>query len=82
MNSETIGNRIKTLMTIKGIKREYIAKMLKISYNTLTNKLNGKSEFSAIQLSMIKEVLGLDDELSINIFFNPEFEIQDDKKIG
>lgn len=82
MNPEIIGKRIKTLMLNKGIKRSYMAKMLKISYNTLTNKLNGKSEFSAIQMSMIKELLNLDEELSINLFFNPNYEINSDKEVG
>ena len=79
MNPEIIGNRIKILINNKGIKRSYLAKKLKISYNTLTNKLNGKSEFSAIQISMIKDLLGLDNELSINIFFNPDYKIEIDK---
>ena len=82
MNPEVIGNRIKILMINKGVKRNYLAKKLKISYNTLTNKLNGKSEFSAIQMSKIKECLNMDDELSINIFFNPNFEIKEDSKVG
>lgn len=82
MNPEIIGKRIKTLMINKGIKRSYMAKMLNISYNTLTNKLNGKSEFSAIQMSMIKDLLNLDEEISINVFFNPNFEINLDKEVG
>lgn len=82
MDPKVIGNRVKIIMNNKGIKRSYLAKKLKISYNTLTNKLNGKSEFSAIQMSMIKELLNLDDELSINIFFNPNFEINEDKEVG
>jgi len=82
MNPEVIGNRIKILMLNKGIKRNYLAKKLKISYNTLTNKLNGKSEFSAYQMSMIKDLLDLDDELSINVFFNPKFEIKEESKVG
>ena len=82
MNPEIIGNRIKIIMNNKGIKRSYLAKKLKISYNTLTNKLNGKSEFSAIQMSMLKELLNLDNELSINVFFNPEFKIVEDKNFN
>ena len=81
MNPKVIGDRIKILINNRGIKRSYLAKKLKISYNTLTNKLNGKSEFSAIQMSMIKDLLNLDDELSINIFFNPDFNINDDKDL-
>ena len=82
MNPEIIGNRIKIIMNNKGIERSYLAKKLKISYNTLTNKLNGKSEFSAIQMSMLKELLNLDNELSINVFFNPEFKIVEDKNFN
>ena len=81
MNPEIIGERVKVLMINKGIKRSYLAKKLKISYNTLTNKLNGKSEFSAYQISMIKELLNLSDELSINIFFNPKYEINKDNDL-
>lgn len=81
MNSKTIGNRVKILMINRGIKRSYLAKKLKISYNTLTNKLNGKSEFSAYQISMIKDLLNLDDQLSINVFFNPNFVVKEDKDI-
>lgn len=82
MNSELIGKRIKILMNDKGIKRSYLAKMMGISYNTLTNKLNGKGEFSAIQIVKLKDILELDDELSINIFFNPKFEIVNQKEIS
>ena len=82
MNPQVIGNRIKVLMINKGIKRDYMAKKLKISYNTLTNKLNGRSEFSAIQMSIIKELLELDNDLSINVFFNPNFEIKIEKEVG
>ena len=81
MNPEEIGKRIKILMNNKGIKRSFLARKLKISYNTLTNKLNGKSEFSVLQIAIIKEALGLDDKLSINIFFNPNFQIEEDKNI-
>lgn len=74
MNPEEIGKRVKDLLQDKGIKRSYLAKKLGISYNTLTNKLTGKSEFSILQIVKIKEVLELDDEFSNNLFFNPNFE--------
>ena len=81
MNPEIIGKRVKIIMANKGIKRKYLAKKLKISYNTLTSKLNGKSEFSARQMSIIKETLELDNDFSINLFFNPDFEIKEDSNI-
>lgn len=82
MNANLIGERIKKILKYKGIKRIYLAKMMGISYNTLTNKLNGKSEFSALEVAKIKQILELNDELSINIFFNPDFNINEDKDVG
>lgn len=82
MNSELIGKRIKMLLNTKGIKRCYLAKKMGISYNTLTSKLNGKGEFSAIQIVKIKNILELDDELAANIFFNPNFEVASKKEIS
>ena len=77
MNAKLIGERIKKILKYKGVKRIYLAKMMGISYNTLTNKLNGKSEFSALEIAKVKQILELNDELSINIFFNPNFKITD-----
>ena len=82
MNPEVIGNRIKILMLNKGLKRIYLARKLKISYNTLSKKLNGKSEFSAIQMTIIRDLLELDDELSVNVFFNPKYEVKEDKEMA
>lgn len=81
MDSKIIGNRLKILIAQKEIKRSYLANKMGISYNTLTNKLNGKKEFSAIEISKIKELLELDEKLSANIFFNPDFEFTGEKEI-
>lgn len=81
MDSKIIGKRLKILIAQKEIKRSYLAKKMGISYNTLTNKLNGQREFSAIEISKIKDLLDLDDKLSANIFFNPDFEFAEDKEI-
>ena len=81
MDPKLIGNRLKILMLKKQIKRSYLAKKMGVSYNTLTRKLNGQREFSAIEISKIKELLDLDDKLSANIFFNPDFEFAEDKEI-
>lgn len=79
MDPKLIGKRLKILMEKQQIKRSYLAKKMGISYNTLTKKLNGQKEFSALEISKIKCLLELDDELSANIFFNPDFEILEDK---
>lgn len=82
MDPKIIGNRLKILMVKKQIKRSYLAKKMGISYNTLTKKINGQREFSALELVKIKALLELDDKLCINIFFNPEFELSEDKEIS
>ncbi len=70
MSPVIIGNRLKALMTIRNIKRIYLAKELGISYNTLTKKLNGQREFNITELWQIKEALNLDNKLCVDVFFN------------
>lgn len=82
MDPKIIGERLKILMKNKKIKRSYLAKKIGISYNTLTNKLNGHREFSAVEIAKIKALLKLDNELSANIFFNPNYEITENKEIS
>ncbi|MGN1301647.1 MAG: helix-turn-helix domain-containing protein [Clostridia bacterium] len=74
MYSKSVGERLRKLLQIKNIKRSYLAKKVGISYNSLTNKLNGKSEFSAIEVSRIKDTLNLDVKLSYDIFLKPNYE--------
>lgn len=53
-------NKILGLMTEKQYNREYIAKYLGLAYNTLRNKLTGKTEFTANEigkLSILFEVM-------------------------
>ena len=80
MNPEVIGERIKVLMTIRNIKRSYLAKKLGISYNTITKKLNGKREFSIIEIVKIREILEIDNELCASVFFDSDFSILDSRK--
>lgn len=73
MNPEIIGNRLKTLMSIRNIKRSYLAKELRISYSSLAKKLNGQREFNIDEMWKIKEVLELDNKLCEDLFFNENF---------
>lgn len=72
MNPEIIGNRIKSILVLENIKRAYLAKKLNMSYNTLTKKLNGKREFSVIEITKLVELLNLDLETSANLLFNKD----------
>ncbi len=82
MDPKLIGERLKLLLIKKQIKRSYLAKMIGVSYNTLTKKLNGQKDFSAIEITRIKNILELDDQLSANIFFNPNFELLESEDLG
>lgn len=79
MNPKIIGDRLKALMMIRNIKRSYLAKELKISYNTLTKKLNGQREFNINEMWKIKEVLELDNKLCEDVFFNDNFIISSEE---
>lgn len=81
MNPEIIGNRLKSLMAIRNINRSYLAKKLGISYSTLTKKLNGQKEFNVNELWIIKEVLELDQKLCEEVFFNPNFFIDEENNL-
>ena len=80
MEPQIIGNRLKALITMRGIKRKDFAVKLGVSYNTLTKKLNGQREFNINEILKIKEILSLDMDLCANVFFNPDFLIVADKK--
>ena len=76
MNSFIIGERIRIILFMKDIKRSYVAMKLGISYNTLTKKIQGKREFSYIEICKLKDILELSDELAIRVFFDPNFDMK------
>lgn len=81
MDPKIVGNRLKILMQENEIKRSYLAKKLGISYNTLTKKLNGQREFSAIEIAKLRYFLELDEKMSVNIFFNPDYKFPQGKDV-
>lgn len=48
---------LKTLLSLKGISIETVAKLLGIHRDTVTNKLNGESEFTYAQAELIQDAL-------------------------
>ena len=48
---------LKALLAAKGITIEQLAKLLGVHRDTVTNKLNGESEFSYGQAELIQEML-------------------------
>lgn len=50
-------DNLKALMAVKGITIESLARLLNLHRDTVTNKLNGDSEFSFGQAELIQEML-------------------------
>lgn len=48
---------LKALMAMKGISIETLAKLLHVHRDTVTNKLNGESEFTYGQAELIHDAL-------------------------
>ena len=77
MNQREVGNRLKEIIKVRGIKRKDLSEKLGMSNITLTRKLNGQAEFNIREVLMIKEILDLDAELCGNIFFKSDFNINE-----
>ena len=54
-----------------GMTKAFIAKKLGITRANLYDKLSGKRTFDAAEIGTLKEVLHLDNESFLAIFFNP-----------
>lgn len=70
MDNELVGNKLKALMAMRKMKRSELAKRLNISYNTLTNKLNGNKDFTINEILKMKEIFDMEIQLCAEIFFS------------
>ena len=61
---------LKKIIEDRGIKYQYLAKELGISRESLYNKVNGKTEFTAGEIRSIAKTLALDFLTIQTIFFN------------
>lgn len=75
MDSIILGNRIKTLMIIKNVKRKDLARLLEISYNSLTKKLHGKRDFTLKEIWNMQEIFELDIIGYSNILLNVSYSL-------
>ena len=66
-DSALLENTIKS----KGIKYYFLAEKIKMSYQSLRNKMTNKSEFLPSEIEKICELLGISDDLQLknDIFF-------------
>ena len=62
-------NALRAAIVGAGLKIPQLAERLNVTTQTLYNKINGKSEFFASEIDMLCEVLRLDVEQRMAIFF-------------
>lgn len=60
---------LKSKMVACQMKAERLADKIGINIATFYRKLNGESEFTRLEMNIIKSVLGLDEKDMDNIFF-------------
>lgn len=63
------GYRLKEYVGIKGKTLKWLAEEIGMSVSALSEKVNGKSQFTVLEVSSIQEVLGLSDSERNEIFF-------------
>ena len=61
--------KLKAAIAESGLNQEQIAEMLGVSLCTLNYKLNGTSEFKASEIKKLAELLHLDADKVMKIFF-------------
>lgn len=64
-NTTALGNKINE----SGITLTHISKSMKISRESLYNKMQGKSEFKASEIQSLSVILGLTEKERSRIFF-------------
>lgn len=65
-DTERLNQKIKD----SGIKKNWISEKCGMSYNSFLNKLNNKTDFTAPEISTLKDVLGLSPQEVNDIFFS------------
>lgn len=61
--------KLKAAIAESGLNQEQIAEMLGVSLCTLNYKLNGTSEFKASEIKKLAELLKMENETMVKIFF-------------
>lgn len=61
--------RLKEKIKESGLIKGWIAEKCGMSYNSFLNKLNNKTDFTAPEISTLKDLLSLDAQEVFDIFF-------------
>lgn len=63
-----------------GLKNCYISKKLKITDNSLSNKINNRTEFKPSELTALQGLLNLSNDQFFEIFFAKELSVSDKQR--
>lgn len=69
-------DELKSRIALRGLKLQYIAEQLEITYQALLNKVTGRSEFKTSEVAVLRRLLELSDEETAVIFFAENVERQ------
>jgi len=61
--------KLSEVIQSKGLKLEFIAKSIGISVGSMSNKMNGKTNFKLPEVQKLKELLNLSAKEAYEIFF-------------
>lgn len=61
--------KLNNLIKDAGLRKDYIANALHITKQSLSNKINNKTEFKMDEISVIREMLHLDSDMMVEVFF-------------
>lgn len=71
MNEAYLRQRIRTMSGNTSILSE-LSNLLGLSYNSVSNKMSGKREFTQSEIDIIRRQYGLTPEETVKIFFKKE----------
>lgn len=61
-------NKLKSYLALRGMTIKDLAELIKMSISTLSNKINGRTEFTASEIAEVKTALDIPDEEILDIF--------------
>ena len=61
--------RLAEIIQSKGLKLEFVAKSIGLSVGSMSNKMNGKTDFKLPEVQKLMELLGLSIAEAYDIFF-------------
>lgn len=61
-------NKLRSYLALRGMTIKVLAETIEMPISTLSNKINGRTEFTANEIAQIQTVLNIPDEEVLDIF--------------